>query len=230
LPQIIGVGRNKLKQFAENETFDHVVEPPFEQVWNNQFPLKGVWNKEHFAKKQPIILELGCGKGEYTVGLAKLYPNNNFIGLDIKGYRIWTGASQALELGLDNVSFLRSKVDLGDKLFGENEVDEIWLTFSDPQPKRAKKRLTSPFFINQYKKFLKPGGIIHLKTDSRLLANYTLEQIEEHQYALINYSFRVHEELNIFPEDIREALDMETYFEGLWRAKGYPINYVSFRL
>ena len=159
-----------------------------------------------------------------------MYPHQNFIGLDVKGYRLWTGATQAKNLNLNNVSFLRSRVDFIEKLFGENEVDEIWLTFSDPQPKKAKKRLTSPFFVNQYKKFLKPGGIIHLKTDSRLLTNYTLEQIEENGYKLLNHSFRVHQEIEKFPKHIQKALEMETYFETLWRSKGYSINYVAFTL
>ena len=152
------MAKNKLKRFAAVKDFPHFYEP----VINEPFPLKGKWRQEHFKNDNPIVLELGCGKGEYSVGLAKLYPNKNFVGIDIKGNRIYIGAKECLEKGVNNVMFLRTRIDFINNFFDTNEVDEIWLTFSDPQPKKPRKRLSSKLFIDRYRKFLKEDGKIHM--------------------------------------------------------------------
>jgi len=171
--------KKKLQRFADISSMDWVIEPTMEDIKDGTFPLKGKWHKEVFKNDNPIVLELGCGKGEYAVGLGKKYPDKNFIGVDIKGARIWYGANTVREEKLENIAFLRTRIDFIEAFFDENEIDEIWLTFSDPQRKRPRKRLTSRLFIGRYMKFLKKGGIIHLKTDSDLLFESTLEQREE---------------------------------------------------
>ena len=178
------MGKDKLKRFAEVETFNNVIQPDIKNLDSNH-ETKGLWHKK-FGNSNSIILELGCGKGEYTVGLAKKFPNMNFIGIDIKGSRIWRGAKTCIEENIQNVFFLRSKVDFINHFFDKNEVSEIWLTFSDPQPKKPRKRLTSPLFIDRYKKILKKEGVIHLKTDSDLLYEYTIDEISSKNYEIIN--------------------------------------------
>jgi tRNA (guanine-N7-)-methyltransferase len=220
--------KKKLKQFADIEVLDFVIEPSFETVWNNEFDLKDKWNESFFKNDLPLTVELGCGRGEYTIGLAENTPDENFIGVDIKGSRIWYGAKDVEGKELKNVGFLRAKVDLIKKLFGNNEVDHLWLTFSDPQPKRALKRLTSPVFIERYLNFLKPNGVIHLKTDSRLLFNYTLEEIERNGYQLLTHSFNLYRDITNYPEGKQKILSIKTYFEDLWKEKGYSINYLEF--
>ena len=163
------MGKNKLARFEENLTFSHVSQPSFEQLVREGLPLKGHWNRDFFHREAPLVLELGCGRGEYTLGLAQLEPDKNYLGVDIKGARIWRGARDAKEKGLTNVGFLRTHVDHITRCFGTAEVDAIWLTFSDPQIGKARKRLTSPLFLERYRHILKPGGVIHLKTDSPLL-------------------------------------------------------------
>ena len=187
------MGKDKLKRFAEIETFHNVIQPSMDEVLNG-FHLKGKWHKDYFRNDNPIVLELGCGKGEYTVGMAKMFPGKNFIGIDIKGSRMWKGAKTSIIEGINNTAFLRSKVDFIEKLFGEDEVSEIWLTFSDPQPKKPRKRLTSPLFIARYLKLLKPKGTINLKCDSDLLFEYTLEQIAENNYEKQEESWDVYNE------------------------------------
>jgi len=172
------VGKDKLRRFAAIKEFKNVFEPVMNQVSD----LRGKWRSDVFKNENPIVLELGCGKGEYSVGLGKQYPDKNFIGVDLKGNRIYIGAKEALELNLENVVFLRTRIDFITNFFAENEVDEIWLTFSDPQPKKPNKRLSSQPFVNRYRQFLKKDGIVHMKTDSDLLFEYTQEQIEEHKY------------------------------------------------
>ncbi|HCV79888.1 MAG TPA: tRNA (guanosine(46)-N7)-methyltransferase TrmB, partial [Zunongwangia profunda] len=163
--------KNKLKRFKENETFSNVIQPTREMLTEADFQYKGKWNADFFKNDQPIILELGCGKGEYSVGLAQAFPEKNFIGIDIKGARFWRGAKTALEEGLDNVGFLRTQIELIDYAFAENEVSEIWITFPDPQIKykRTKHRLTNTGFLQKYKKILKPDGVVNLKTDSEFM-------------------------------------------------------------
>ena len=163
------MGKGKLAKFAEMETFSNVFQYPYSVVDNVPFEMQGHWREMYFKNNHPIVLELGCGKGEYTVELARLYPEMNFIGVDIKGARMWTGAKQALEAGLKNVAFLRTNIEIIDRFFGKDEVNEVWLTFSDPQMKNPRKRLTSTFFLNRYRKFLVNEGIMHVKTDSNFL-------------------------------------------------------------
>jgi tRNA (guanine-N7-)-methyltransferase len=226
-------GKMKLQRFAELKTFDHVFEPVTDEVLNVDYHMKGKWRETFFKNDRPIILELGCGKGEYTVGLARKYPNNNYIGVDIKGARIWRGAKTALKEGLKNVAFLRTRVEFTGACFAENEVDEIWLTFSDPQPtdKREKNRLSSPRFIDLYRKFLQPEGIVHMKTDNTGLFEYTMEQIEMHQYKCLQSTFDLYGEMiNDLDLDTQEILSIRTYYETKFMEKGEKIKYCKFRL
>lgn len=223
------MGKNKIRRFEENLTFDHVVQPTFAELAIADLPLKGKWNSELFQRTAPLVLELGCGRGEYTLGLARLYPDRNFIGVDIKGARIWRGAKNAMEEGLKNVAFLRTHVDHILKCFGDQEVDEIWLTFSDPQIGKARKRLTSPLFLARYEKILKPGGVVHLKTDSPLLYEYTLEQIAEHNLPLLEKSADVYADLvHRVTENEQAILNIRTYYESMWLEGGRTIHYVRF--
>ena len=224
------MGKDKLKRFAEIETFDNVIQPSMEEVLTG-FSLKGNWHKEHFKNDNPIVLELGCGKGEYTVGMAKMFPDKNFIGVDIKGSRMWKGAKTSIEEGINNTAFLRSKVDFIEKLFGEGEVSEIWLTFSDPQPKKPRKRLTSPLFIARYLQLLKPKGTINLKCDSDLLFEYTLEQIEEHKYDKQEASWDVYNEfVNRTNEPTKQLMNIKTFYEQKWLEEGKTIKYCRFAI
>ena len=172
--------KNKLKRFKENETFSNVIQPTREEVLNNTLTLKGNWNRDFFKNENPIVLELGCGKGEYSLNLAAMFPEKNFLGIDIKGARFWRGAKTALAEKINNVGFLRTQIELVDFIFDENEIDEIWITFPDPQIKykRTKHRMTNPDFLNKYKKILKPNGMVHLKTDSEYMHGYTLGLLE----------------------------------------------------
>tara|TARA_R110002072_G_scaffold281965_2_gene444648 strand:+ start:21799 stop:22467 length:669 start_codon:yes stop_codon:yes gene_type:complete len=221
------MGKDKLRRFAAVKEFDNFYEP----IIKEPFPMKGKWREEHFKNDNPIVLELGCGKGEYSVGLAKHFPNKNFVGVDIKGARMFIGAEQALNDHLNNVAFLRMKIDFIDDYFSKNEVDEIWLTFSDPQPKKVNKRLSSPPFIKRYRNILKPGGIIHMKTDSDLLFEYTEEQIKEHNYELLELTWDLYGEL---PEKIdpitRDIFHIKTHYERLFTSKGSVIKYCKFRV
>ncbi len=225
------MGKNKIRRFEENLTFDHVVQPTFAELSKVDLHLKGRWNELLFRREAPLVLELGCGRGEYTLGLARLYPDRNFIGVDIKGARIWRGAKNALEEGLNNVAFLRTHVDHILRCFGKHEVDEIWLTFSDPQIGKARKRLTSPLFLDRYRQILKPGGLIHLKTDSPLLYGYTLDQIEEQELRLIEKSDDVYADLIHRVSTAEQAvLGIRTYYESMWLKEGRTIHYIRFQL
>jgi tRNA (guanine-N7-)-methyltransferase len=213
------MGKDKLRRFAEIATFYNVVELEAGQ------PFKGAWSAKQFKNDQPLILELACGKGEYTVNLARLFPEKNFIGIDYKGNRIWRGAKTALEEGISNVAFLRIQIENILDYFGEGEVDEIWITFPDPQPQisREKKRLTSPRFLEKYKQILKPGGLIHLKTDNDGLHAYTVEKIEELGLKL----FARTEDL--YASDlVDEVLSIKTYYEKKYLAHEKNINYLKF--
>ena len=179
------MGKGKLAKFADMETYENVFQYPFSVIENVPFEMKGHWHEQYFHNNNPIVLELGCGKGEYTVELAKLYPDMNFIGVDIKGARMWTGATQALNEGLKNVAFLRTNIEIIERFFAEDEVQEIWLTFSDPQMKNPRKRLTSTYFMNRYRKFLVDGGVIHLKTDSNFLFTYSTYMVEKNALPVI---------------------------------------------
>ena len=203
--------KNKLKRFEENETFKNVIQPARAELEKDSFFLKGSWNKSYFKNAKPIVLELGCGKGEYTIHLAGLNPQKNFIGIDIKGARIWTGAKESIEQKLKNVCFIRSQIELIDKLFLENEIDEIWITFPDPQLKiqRKKHRLTNSVFLAQYKRILKKDGFVNLKTDSEFLHGYTLGLIEGMGIKPVFSNHDIYSNNNA-PE---EALSIKTFYE-----------------
>ncbi|MDG0973415.1 MAG: tRNA (guanosine(46)-N7)-methyltransferase TrmB [Crocinitomicaceae bacterium] len=224
------MAKNKLRRFAEMKEMPNVLEPTLDEIKSGGVDFKGKWNSTVFKNDHPITVELGCGKGEYSVGLAKKYPNRNFIGVDIKGSRMWVGANEALELGLDNVAFLRTKVDFIDSLFAPGEVDEIWLTFSDPQPNKPNKRLSSKYFIDRYRKILKPHGIIHLKTDSDLLFESTEEEIQTHGYTCHYLTWDLYNEIKRLPENIRDILHIKTHYEELFTAKGFTIKYCQFSI
>lgn len=224
------MGKNKIARFEENKTLPNVIQPTREEALN-QFHLKGKWKKEIFKNENPIVLELGCGKGEYSVGLAKSFPEKNFIGIDIKGARFWFGAKEAVENNINNVAFLRTQIELVDYFFEENEVDEIWITFPDPQIKyrRTKHRLTHPDFLNRYKKILKLGGIIHLKTDSEFLHGYTLGLLQGLGYEILT----AHHDIYGAPEyepNTPLLREVRTYYEELFSAKGKTITYIKFRI
>lgn len=222
----------KIERWNEMETFPNVIQPKFKEVFEREHQYKGKWQSEVFKNNHPIVLELGCGRGEYSVGLSKHFPEKNFIGLDIKGARIWKGAKQALDQKLNNIFFIRTHIDLINSFFAKNEVDEIWITFPDPQPQksRARKRLTAPMFIERYKKLLKPNGIIHLKTDNEGFFRYTLEEIEQNNFELIEHTFNLYNEnLENLDTKTQEILSIKTYYENLFSAKGHKIHYLRFR-
>jgi tRNA (guanine-N7-)-methyltransferase len=225
------MAKNKLMKFDEMKTMERVFEPSMDEFIDVDYPLQGNWNKDVFKNDNPIVLELGCGKGEYSVGLGRKYPNKNFVGIDIKGARVWKGAKEANEENLTNVAFLRNVVDFVEHFFAKNEVDEIWLTFSDPQPKKPNKRLSSREFVNRYKKILKPNGIIHLKTDNTLLYHSTLEEIEEYDYETLVNSNNIYEkDWDSFDKETQEILSIRTHYETLFANKGFKIKYVAFRV
>ena len=232
------MSKGKLQKFAEMETFKNVFQYPFSVISDTPFDMKGHWREQYFHNDNPIVLELGCGKGEYTVGLARVYPDINFIGVDIKGARIYTGAKQALEEGLENVAFLRTSIEIIDRFFGENEVQEIWLTFSDPQMKNVHKRLTSTFFMERYRRFLVDGGIVHLKTDSNFLFTYTTYMVDvNHLPVLFRTEDLYGNELteqgradNQMDDKTHEILGIHTYYENQWIERGLNIKYMKFRL
>ena len=223
------MGKGKLAKFAEMETFSNVFQYPFSVVDNVPFEMKGHWREQYFKNNHPVVLELGCGKGEYTVELARLYPEMNFIGVDIKGARMWTGAKQALEAGLKNVAFLRTNIEIIDRFFAESEVQEIWLTFSDPQMKNAHKRLTSTFFLNRYRKFLVDGGIVHLKTDSNFLFTYTTCMVKENKLPVVFSTEDLYHTEGL-DEETHKILSIQTYYEGMWIERGLNIRYMKFLL
>ncbi len=220
------MGKDKLRKFAENLTFDNLVQPSFEDIFGRDHKLKGRWARDFFGNDNPIVLELGCGKGEYTVGLGSSDTGKNFIGIDIKGARMWRGAKTATELGLRNVAFLRTRIEFIQSFFAPGEISEIWITFPDPQLKkgREKKRLTSPQFLERYRRFLSPHGLVHLKTDSRELHDYTRDVISSEKLPLEAAS------VDIYGEGAGGDLLIQTTYERLFLAEGKPITYLRFRL
>ena len=220
--------KNKLKRFSENETFTNVFQPTREEVVGDQFPLKGKWNSDFFKNDNPIVLELGCGKGEYSVGLAERFPEKNFIGIDIKGARFWRGAKTAVESGMNNVAFVRTQIELINHIFAENEVSEIWITFPDPQIKykRTKHRMTNAEFLERYKKILKPSGLMHLKTDSEFMHGYTLGLLHGlgHEVIYANH--------NIYKNEgaPAEVTGIQTFYESQYLEVNKPITYIKFRI
>jgi tRNA (guanine-N7-)-methyltransferase len=221
------MGKDKLRKFRENLTFDCLIQPDFDEVFRSDHPLKGRWRSDFFHNDNPIVLELGCGKGEYTLALAERDPKYNYIGIDIKGARMWRGAKSAIERKMNNVGFLRTRIEFINSLFAENEVDEIWITFPDPQLKvrRTKKRLTSPTFLEYYARLLRPEGVIHLKTDSQHLFAYTAEVIEQ---------LGLHCEVSnadIYGSGYAdEVLSVKTAYEKQFLEMGLPITYTCFSL
>lgn len=220
--------KNKLKRFKENETFSQVFQPTREEVVGNLFSLRGKWNTDFFKNNNPIILELGCGKGEYSVGLAQKYPDKNFIGIDIKGARFWRGAKTAVETGIENVAFVRTQIELINHIFVENEVDEIWITFPDPQIKykRTKHRMTNSQFLQLYKKILKKDGVVHLKTDSEFMHGYTLGLLhgEGHDVLYANHNVYVNE------GSPSEVTDLQTFYEKQYLEINKAITYIRFKI
>ncbi|NQZ44275.1 MAG: tRNA (guanosine(46)-N7)-methyltransferase TrmB [Flavobacteriaceae bacterium] len=218
--------KNKLKRFQENSTFANVIQPTREEVTQG-FPLRGKWG-EHFKNDHPIVLELGCGKGEYTLGLARQNQDRNHIGIDIKGARIWRGAKTALEEGLSNVAFLRTQIELLDALFAPGEVAEIWITFPDPQIKykRTKHRMTNPDFLALYRKILVPQGIVHLKTDSEFMHGYTLGLLSGLGHEILYANHDVYRNAG----SPKEVLDIQTFYEKQYLEVAKPITYLRFRI
>ena len=219
--------KKKLDHFVENETFDNLFQFSFEQIQAESFSLKGNWHNGFFKNHNPIVLELGCGKGEYTIGLARTNPDKNYIGMDVKGARLWRGLKTASEESISNVAFIRSRIELIDNYFGDNEVSEIWITFPDPQPRQARerKRLTSPKFLEIYRKFLTKDGIIHLKTDSDLLYDFTCEMIENEKHTPLfstNDLYATTQQM--------EVKNIRTFYEQRWLNEGLTIKYIAFRL
>lgn len=220
------MGKNKLAKFADMEQYKHVFQVTSSELRVGRlFDLKGQWNHRFFKNNHPIVLELGCGKGEYTVGLAEMYPDKNFIGIDIKGARMWTGAKLSLEKNMSNVAFVRTNIEMIGHFFDENEVSEIWITFPDPQMKKTTKRLTATNFIQMYKKILRPDGWIHLKTDSNFLFTYTREMIALNG---LTVDF-INDDLYNSNLDDR-ILEIKTYYEQQWLNRGLTIKYIRFHL
>ncbi|MEM9685318.1 MAG: tRNA (guanosine(46)-N7)-methyltransferase TrmB [Bacteroidota bacterium] len=220
--------KNKLKRFEENETFSNLIQPERETLVKDSFRFKGNWNRDFFKNTHPIVVELGCGKGEYTVNLAGVYPDKNFIGIDIKGARIWRGAKTALTQKLSNVAFLRTQIELITAVFDKHEVSELWITFPDPQLKyrRSKHRLINPEFLRKYRKILKRGSSIHLKTDSEFLFGYTLGLLQGEGHEIIYAHHNIYHNEDA-PE---EATGIQTFYEQHYLERGKPITYIKFKL
>ena len=223
------MGKGKLQKFAEMETFRNVFQYPYSVIENVPFEMKGRWRDEYFHNQNPIVLELGCGKGEYTVGLARMFPDINFIGVDIKGARMHKGAKEAISENLANVAFLRTNIEFVDRFFGEDEVQEIWLTFSDPQKKNPRKRLSSTYFMERYRRFLADKGIVHLKTDSNFLFTYTRYMVEHNSLPLLFSTEDLYHTDGI-DEATRQILGIKTYYEQQWIERGLNIKYMKFEL
>ena len=219
------MAKNKLAKFAEMETLENVFQPTHEEVFRTDYKLKEKWGEQVFGNDHPIVLEVGCGKGEYSVGLGELYPEKNFIGLDIKGARMWTGAKAAKEKGMKNVVFLRTHAEELESIFAPGEVSEIWITFPDPQMAKARKRLTGTRFLSLYRKFLKEDGLIHLKTDSPFLYQYTAELVKVNQLPV-----------NVNTDDLYgvglddKILGIKPFYERQWLSRGKTIKYIQFSL
>jgi len=220
------VGKNKLARWTELGSYDNVIQPEIEDVSGKDHPIKGRWNQDIFKNGNPITLELGCGKGEYTVGLANNFPHNNFIGIDIKGARMWRGAKTANDQKLPNVAFLRTRIEFINSFFSADEVDEIWITFPDPHTggRNSNKRLTSPWFLNNYRHFLKNKGLIHLKTDNKELYDFTCKVLSYNNVETIISTN------DLYTEKIDNILSIRTHYEKIFLDAGLKINYISFKL
>ncbi len=217
--------KNKLGKFRENETFGCLYQPKTEEVLNTEYPLKGKWGQEVFGNNNPIILELGCGKGEYTIALAEKFPDKNFIGIDIKGARLWKGAKYATQNNLGNVAFIRTRIEFITSLFATGEIAQIWITFPDPQLKRCRKRLTGTLFLQRYKQFLHPDGVINLKTDSKYLHNYTLALAKQNNLEILEANSDIY---NSGRAD--DILSIRTFYEAHYIKRGLEITYMAFKI
>lgn len=225
--------KNKLAKFADMAEYPNCLQYSFEQLQATGFPLKGHWHEQYFHNNNPIVLELGCGKGEYTVGLARRYPNKNFIGIDIKGARMWTGATQALNEKLDNVAFVRSHIELIEYFFDPNEVAEIWITFCDPQMKKVNKRLTCTRFMERYTHILAAGGLVHLKCDSNFLFTYTEAMAQANQLPILASTRDLYQEGETQQQvdvDWEALRNIRTAYEQQWLSRGKQIKYMQLRL
>ena len=222
--------KNKLQKFEENKSFDNLFQYSYERIMAEGFPLQGRWRSDFFHNDNPIVLELGCGKGEYTVGLARAHRDINYIGIDIKGARMWRGLTQAREEGLANVAFIRARIDQIEHFFGPDEVDEIWVTFPDPHPgegeRNARHRLTSPEFLQRYRKIVKPEGILNLKTDSPIMYEFTLHEVIEKQGLPLLYATD-----DLYAnDDVIEVKTIRTFYEQMWLDQGLTIKYLRFNI
>ena len=235
------MGKNKLKKFAEMETFHNVFQCGAREMVEGSpvVAMRGKWHEEYFHNDHPIVLELGCGRGEYTVGLAARNPDKNYIGIDIKGARMWAGAKQAELAGVKNVAFLRTNIEMISHFFAPDEVAEIWITFPDPQMKKATKRLTSTYFMARYRQLLKPNGVIHLKTDSPFLYTYTQAMVKENQYPILvdtcdlygNWQLAIGDEaMRLIGDEASEARALQTHYEHQWLDRGLTIKYIVWQL
>ena len=221
------MGKNKLTRWAELGTFRNVIQPGTSEISGKDHSIKGKWHESVFSNFNPVVLELACGKGEYTTGLAGIFPERNYIGVDIKGSRMWRGAKTASERELRNTAFLRTRIEFISSFFKEDEVDEIWITFPDPHndKRNSNKRLTCPWFLNNYRKILRDSGIIHLKTDNKELFNFTLSVAERNHLQIIYSTEDLHAD-----KANDEILSIRTYYENIFLKEGLKINYLSFRL
>lgn len=220
--------KNKLKRFKENDTFANVFQPTRDALVNQEYELKGNWNKTFFKNNNPLVLELGCGKGEYSVALAQKFPNKNFIGIDIKGARFWRGAKTAVQENIPNVAFIRAQIELIEYLFEKNEVDEIWITFPDPQIKykRTKHRMTNADFLQRYKNILKAEGVVNLKTDSEFMHGYTLGLLQGAGHEVLYANHDVYKQEGS-PD---EVTSIQTFYEGQYLEQNKPITYIRFKI
>lgn len=225
------MGHRKLKKFAEVAGFSNVIQTHLFPEDGVVFPLKGKWKADYFKNNNPITLELGCGRGEYTVELARRFPNRNFIGMDIKGARIWKGAKAAITENLANVAFVRNRIDFIETYFAPAETDEIWIPFPDPYPGKEQKRLIAPPFIKRYRNIAPAGSTIHLKTDSSKLYEYALDEVKANQYPLLCHSADVYSDMKTLgPERFTLLTEIQTYYEKMFLASGSKIHYVEFRI
>lgn len=220
------MGKNKLARWTELGSYDNVIQPEIGEISVKDHPIKGRWKKKLFKNENPIVLELGCGKGEYTIGLANRFPDYNFIGIDIKGARMWRGAKTANEQKLPNVAFLRTRIEFINSFFSTDEVNEIWITFPDPHPggRNSNKRLTSPWFLNLYRLFLKDKGLVHLKTDNTELFNFTKTVVSYNNLETVSSTD------DLYSERIDNILSIRTHYEKIFLDAGLKINYLSFRI
>lgn len=219
------MGKNKLERFAENLTFDNLFQVPYEQILQEGFPLKGRWHEDYFHNNNPITLELGCGKGEYTVGLAKKYPERNFIGIDIKGARLWRGCKTAFEDKMMNVAFVRCHIQMIEHYFDTNEVESIWITFPDPQPNNENRRLTCERFLNRYANILCPQATLNLKTDSKELYDYTYQSLQANNHGILFATDDLYAK-----QQMIDAQEIQTFYEKMFLNEGKKITYIKFNL